>query len=95
MAPPSGGVGSAPPPASEPQAAKSATASVANGPDPIPNDALHTDPYTDSEENADASHAEGKNKSTNLNASSSKPKVSFATCIPRSAERIKIDLPSE
>lgn len=95
MAPPFRGVGSAPPPTSGPYADIPATIGVATGSGSIPNDALHSDPITDSETNAVAGHAIEKDKSTNPSASSSRPKASSATCIPRSAERIKIDLPNE
>lgn len=91
----SGGLGSAPPPSSDPSSDKSVNAKAPVGQGLDPTDGPHSDPNKNNNGKAATDQMAAKDKGTDQKNSMSQPKAFSATCIPKSTERIKIDLPSD
>jgi len=92
---PLGGAGSTPPPHSGTPSDNPQSAYSLSTAEDLPGKDQGSGPDIGEDENTEACDATANDKNTNQKYPASQPKASSATCIPKTTERIKIDLPSQ
>ena len=92
---PLGGAGLAPPPHSGTSSDNTKSADSLSRPDNLPAKDQGSEPANDEDGNTEARDATTNDKDANQKSPTSQPKASLATCIRKTAERIKIVLPSQ